>query len=152
MDSEKDVLRLDDAPRDCAPPGMAVVGWDEKPTVAASADGQESDVRAVDEALEEATADRQVIELRRQVRFKGNMVGAITLDFGGLSMRDFESIDAEMTTTGIPGARNVMLSTAYVLRIAARAAGTNIDEFTHAGFHAKDVNRIIQVTQNFLIA
>lgn len=120
--------------------------------VESAANAEVIDAREADDAVAADTADRQPIKLHKPVRLKGKLIEELVLDFGVLSMKDFENIDTEMTTSGVAAARNVMLSTAYVLRIAARAAGTNIDEFSNAGFHAKDVNRIIQVAQNFLMA
>lgn len=89
----------------------------------------------------------KVIKLDTPIKVNGQQVTELRLDFKSLSCTDMMNIENEMQADGRFSFQNPILSTAYCIYVAARAAGLNIDDIRPLGY--EDTHKVLQAVQNF---
>lgn len=110
--------------------------------------------REVDEfdmAEQEDANSKEVltIQLTKPVKHDGEVLAALTFDFGKLTGNDSLKVEAELDRLGL-----VLLVPAfngqYLIRIAAKACTTKIDSTVLQRLHINDYNRVRNGTRSFL--
>lgn len=89
------------------------------------------------------------VKLLRPVKMNGAEIDEVILNLEGVSGADLMNIETEMLSTGVLAMKNAAFSATYCMYVAARAGGFTIEDLRDMS--ARDVSRIVQEVQNFML-
>ncbi len=138
-DNDVNMSSVSDSEPPVAPPFMVV------------ADGAQEEPREEPEAENPfiAANGMKTVVLYRPLTVNGRELTELTLDFNRLTAADLDNIEAEMNAAGSAKVAIPAMSSAFCLRVAARASGVNHHELGR--MNIKDASKVSFITQNFLL-
>lgn len=89
------------------------------------------------------------VKLLRPIKVNGAEVDEVFLNLEAVSGADLMNIETEMLSTGVVAMKNAAFSATYCMYVAARAGGFTVEDIRDMG--ARDVSRIVQEVQNFML-
>ena len=99
-------------------------------------------------AAQEQPSGREVIKLRKPVKWEDKELSEIVLDLDGLTGDDLAAAETEMAASGIVPVF-VDVSKRYHMHVAAKAAGVSVELL--GKLKAPDATKVCMAVQNFLM-
>ena len=97
-----------------------------------------------------AAANEKIYKLKSPFEYEGKSYEELRLDFGALKGRDVIAVEDELTEDGKGFFIAPELSTPFVIRLAARAAGIPYEAFSARLY--PDFMKVRALTRNFMLA